>query len=129
MENTLENILEMGELKRAKERTEVKLAMLETEEPMKCKPANPEKFKEGGRVHIQAWLGVMENHLHASNTSLDFWVDIAQNKIEARKRLKVAVNPLNDVQPWEDFHRLVTYAICIDSNSQQVKFELGIAPI
>ena len=24
-------------------------------------------------------------------------------------RLKVAVDPLNDAQPWEDFQRLVTY--------------------
>jgi hypothetical protein len=58
MENTLENSItiqnlmpEIEELKRAKERSEVKLAMLETnmvKEPMKCKPADPEKFKEGG---------------------------------------------------------------------------------
>ena len=62
MENKLENsisiqnlMLEMEELKRAKERTEVKLAMLESntvKEPMKCKPTYLEKFKEGGRVRI-----------------------------------------------------------------------------
>jgi hypothetical protein len=67
MENTLEHsitikniMLKMEELKRAKERTEVKLAMLETnmvKEPMKCKPSYPEKFKEGGRVCIQACNG------------------------------------------------------------------------
>ncbi len=94
MENTLENsitiqnlVLEIEELKRAKERSDVKLAMLETnmvKEPMKCKPADPEKFKEGGRVRIQAWLGVMENYLHAGNTSPDFWVDIAQTYLEVR---------------------------------------------
>jgi hypothetical protein len=52
-------MLKMEELKRAKERTEVKLAMLETKmvkEPMKCKPSYPEKFK-GGRVCIQACNG------------------------------------------------------------------------
>ena len=67
IESTLENnitiqnlVLEMEELKRAKERTEVTLAMLEAniiKEPMKCKLVEPEKFKEGGRVRIQAWLG------------------------------------------------------------------------
>lgn len=227
MENTLENsitiqnlVLEIEELKRAKERSDVKLAMLETnmvKEPMKCKPADPEKFKEGGRVRIQAWLGVMENYLHAGNTSPDFWVDIAQTYLEVRVaqnwqnamrileregknpkewlhfkealtkaygnvnpeqvarsklgklsqhssvesyanefqnlcaeivtlpmsvgdkihrfidglkpeiRLKVAVDPLNDAQPWEDFQRLVTYAVSVDANLQQVKAGLGIA--
>ena len=56
-------MLEMEELKRAKVRMEVKLTMLQTtmvKEPMKCKPTYSEKFKEGGRVRIHAWLGVME---------------------------------------------------------------------
>ena len=35
------------------------------------------------------------------------------------------MDPLNDAQPWEDFQRLVTYAV--DSNLQQVKYGLGIA--
>ena len=39
------------------------------------------------------------------------------------------MDPLNDVQPWEDFHRLVTYAILVDSNLQEVKSRLGIASI
>ena len=47
---TIQNLmLKMEELKRAKECTEVKLAMLETnmvKEPMKCKPTDLEKFKE-----------------------------------------------------------------------------------
>ena len=85
---TIQNlILEMEELKRAKERTGVKLAMLETnivKVPMKSKPINLEKFKEGGRVHIQTWLDVMENHLHAGNVYHDFWVDIAQTYFEVR---------------------------------------------
>ena len=51
---------------------------------MKCKPTDPEKFKEGGRVRIHAWLGVVENYLHAGNTSPDFWVDIAQTYLEVR---------------------------------------------
>ena len=106
MENTLENsitiqnlMLEIEELKWAKERSEVKLAMLETnmvKEPMKCKPADPEKFKEGGRVRIQAWLGVMENYLHVGNTSPDFWVDIAQTYLE----VKVAQN-------WQNMMKLL----------------------
>ena len=64
MENTLENnrtfqnlMLKVEGLKRAKERTEVKLVILETnmvKDPMKCKPTYPEKFKEGGRMRIQA---------------------------------------------------------------------------
>ena len=33
-------------------------------------------------------------------------------------RLKLAVNPLNDAQPWEDFLRRVTYAVNVDSNLQ-----------
>ena len=57
MENTLEDriniqnyMLKMEELKRAKECTEVELKMVETnmvKEPMKCKPTDLEKFKEG----------------------------------------------------------------------------------
>ena len=61
--------------------------MLETnivKEPMKCKHAYPEKFKEGGRVRIRAWLGVMENYLYVGNTSPNFWVDIAQIYLEVR---------------------------------------------
>ena len=65
----------------------MKLAMLETymvKEPMKCKPADPEKVKEEEQVRIQDWLGVMKNHPHAGNTSPDFWVDIAQTYLEVR---------------------------------------------
>ena len=47
--------------------------------------------------------------------------------LKPKIRLKVAVDPLNDARPWEDFQRLVTYAISIDSNLQQVKAGLGIA--
>ena len=42
-------------------------------------------------------------------------------------RLKVAVDPLNDARPWEDFQKLVTYAVSVDSNLQQVKAGLEIA--
>ena len=65
----------------------MKLAMLKAnivKKPMKCKPADPEKFKEGGRVRIQSWLDVVENYLHVGNTSSDFWVDIAQTCLEVR---------------------------------------------
>ena len=58
--------------------------------PMKCKPIDPEKFKEGGRRRIQARLGVMENYLRAGNTFLDFWVDIAQTCLEVRVVQKLA---------------------------------------
>ena len=37
------------------------------------------------------------------------------------------MDPLNDVQPWEDFQRLVTYAVFVDFNLQQVKSRLGVA--
>ena len=59
--------------------------------PMKCKPADSDKFKEGGRVRIQTWLSVMENYLHAGNTSPDFCVDIAQAilRLELRKIGKI----------------------------------------
>lgn len=60
MKNMLENsitiqnlILEMEELKKAKKRNKVKLAILEAnimKGPMKCKPTNLEKFKEW---HVQ----------------------------------------------------------------------------
>ena len=66
MENTLENsitiqnlILAMEELKKAKDRMDVKLAMLETnmmKEPMKCKPANPKKIQ---RWRASAHLGLV----------------------------------------------------------------------
>ena len=84
---TIQNlILEMEELKRAMKRIEVKLAILEAivQEPMKFKPTNPEKFKERGCVCIQAWLGVMKNYLHATNTSPNFWFDISQTYLEIR---------------------------------------------
>jgi hypothetical protein len=37
------------------------------------------------------------------------------------------VDPLNDAQPWEDFQRLVTHAVSVGSNLQQVKAGLEIA--
>ena len=53
---TIQNLrVEMKELKKAKERNEVKLVISEAnivKEPMKCKPAYPEKLKEGGCVRI-----------------------------------------------------------------------------
>ena len=95
MENALENsitiqnlTLEIEELKKAKERNEVKLVIMEAnimKEPMKCNLENSEKLKEGGCVRIQAWLGVMENYLHVGNTSPEFWVDIAQTYLEIRR--------------------------------------------
>ena len=36
------------------------------------------------------------------------------------------MDPLNDAQSWEDFQRLVTYAISIDFSPQQVKARLEI---
>jgi hypothetical protein len=69
---TIHNLmLEVEDLKRENELTEVKLVTLETnmvKEPMKCKPRYPEKFKKRMRVRIQAWLCVMENYVHAGNT-------------------------------------------------------------
>ena len=51
---------------------------------MKCNFVDPEKFKKGGRVQIQAWLGVMENYSHVGNTCPEIWVDIAQTCLEIR---------------------------------------------
>jgi hypothetical protein len=126
MENTLENsitiqnlMLEVEELKRAKERTEVKLAMLKTnmvKEPIICKPTDLEKFKEGERVHVQAWLGVMENYLHAGNTSLDFWVDIAQTYLEVRvaqkwqNTMKIFEREGKNPKEWVHFKEALTKA-------------------
>ena len=90
--------------------------MLETnivKEPMKCKHAYPEKFKEGGRVRIRAWLGVMENYLYVGNTSPNFWVDIAQIYLEVRvvqnwqnsmKILETKKNP----KEWVHFKEALT---------------------
>ena len=49
------------------------------------------------------------------------------DKLMPKIRLKVAVDPLNDAQHWQDFQRLVTYAESVDSNIIQVKFRLEIA--
>ena len=43
------------------------------------------------------------------------------------KKVKVAMDTMNDSQPWEDFQRLITYVISVDSNFQQVHYGLGIA--
>ena len=71
MENTLENsitiqtlILEMKELKRAKERTEVKLAMLEAnimKEPMKCKRACAKLGKLSQHSLIESYAKEFQN--------------------------------------------------------------------
>jgi hypothetical protein len=42
------------------------------------------------------------------------------DELKPKIRLKVAMDPLNDTQPWEDFQRLVTYDVYVDSNLQQV---------
>ena len=92
MEDMLENsvaiqnlTLEMNELKKANERNTAKVAILEAnmmKEPMKCKVVELEEYKEGERVRVQAWLGVMENYIHDSNTSPEFLKDIAQTCLE-----------------------------------------------
>jgi hypothetical protein len=213
---------EMRELKAARDRAELKIAVLEAakekEQISRCKPADPEKFQEGGRVRINAWLDAMESYLQAGNTAPKLWVDLAKTYLETKVaqhwqiiaknlqlegkdakdwvlfkealikaygnvnpeqlaraklakltqtssvesyankfqnlcaeiitlpmsvgdkihrfiaglkpeiRLKVAVDPMNNAQPWEDFQRLVTYAVSIDANLQQVRASLGEAP-
>ena len=36
-------------------------------------------------------------------------------------RMSVAMDPLNNAQPWEDFQRLITYVVFVDANLQQMK--------
>ena len=48
------------------------------------------------------------------------------DKWKPKLKVKVAMDTLNDAQPWEDFQRLITYVISIDSKFQQVHFGLGI---
>ena len=105
MENALENsisienlILETEELKKEKERNQMKLAILEANI---VKHVDPEKLKERGRIQIQTWLGVMENYLHVGNTSPEFWVDIAQTYLEIRvaKNWHNTINIVKHVDP------------------------------
>ena len=42
------------------------------------------KFQEGGKVCIHAWLDAMENYLHAGNTTPTLWVDLAKTYLETR---------------------------------------------
>ena len=37
-------------------------------------------------------------------------------RLKPKIRLKVAVDSMNNVQPWEDFQRLVTYVVSIEAN-------------
>ena len=61
----------------------------------------------------------------SSIPSIRFWKVILFSFFEIRS--KVAVDQLNDAQPWKYFQRLVTYAVYVDYNLQQVKVGLGIA--
>lgn len=86
----------MEELKKAKKRNKVKLAILEAnimKGPMKCKPTYLEKFKEW-HVQIPVQWNVMDNYLHVGNPSPEFWVDIAQTYLE----IVVAQNMLNSIK-------------------------------
>ena len=49
------------------------------------------------------------------------------DKLKPKIKVKVAMYTLNDARPWEDFQRLNTYVISVDSNFQQVHSGLGIA--
>ena len=42
-------------------------AIKDKEHITKYNPADPDKFQEGGKVRIHAWLDAMENYLHAGN--------------------------------------------------------------
>ena len=71
MENTLENsitiqnlMLEVEELKRAKERTKVKLAMLEAnivKEPMKCERARAKLSKSSQHTSVESYANEFQN--------------------------------------------------------------------
>ena len=79
---------EMRELKAARDCAELKIAVLEAakekEQISRCKPADPEKFQEGGRVRINAWLDAMESYLQAGNTAPKLWVDLAKTYLETK---------------------------------------------
>ena len=83
---------------------------------MKCKPVDPEKFIDGRRVHIHAWLGLMENDLHAGNTYPDFWVDIAQTYLEVRvaqnwqNTMKLLEREGKNLKEWIHFKEAFTKA-------------------
>jgi hypothetical protein len=67
-------------------------------------------------VPIQTWLGVMENYLHAGNTSLDFWVDIAQTYFEVRvaqnwqNTMKILEREGKHPKEWVHFKEALTKA-------------------
>jgi len=113
MENVLEHsitlqnlILESENFKKVKERNEVRSAILEAnimKKPMKCKPIDLNTFKEGGHVRIEVGLSVMENYLHVGNTSLEFWMDIAQTYLDN----KVAQNRLNTIKFLEKEGKII----------------------
>ena len=79
---------EMQELKAAREHAELKIVVLkaakEKEQVSRCKSADPEKFQEGGRIRINAWLDAMESYLQAGNTASKLWVDLAKTYLETR---------------------------------------------
>jgi hypothetical protein len=64
-------MVEMEELKAVRKCVELKIAILETtkerEHILQCKLVDPKKFQEGRRVHINAWLDVIESYLQAGN--------------------------------------------------------------
>lgn len=94
-------------------------------EPMKCNFVDPEKFKKGGRVQIQAWLGVMENYSHIGNTCPEIWVDIAQTCLEIRVAqnwqniIKILEKEGKDSKDWIHFKEGLTKA-CGNVNLEQV---------
>ena len=55
--------------------------------------------------------------------NIHHFIDTLKSKI----KVQVAMYTLDDVQPWEDFQRLITYVISVDSNFLQVDFRLDIA--
>ena len=113
----------------------MKLAISEAsivKEPMKCKHVHVKFDKLSQHSSIESYANEFRN-LCAEVVTLPMSVG---NKIhhfidglKLEIRLKVVVDSLNDAQPWEDFQRLVTNVISVDSNLQQVKYGLGIASI
>ena len=100
----------------------MKLAILEANivnEQMKCRHVSAKLGKLSQHLSIESYANEFQN-LCARIVTLPMSVgDKIQQFIDGLKselKLKVAVDPLNDAQPWEDFQSLVTYVIYVDSN-------------
>jgi hypothetical protein len=111
---------EMEKLKEAKEHTELKIAVLETtkekEHVSRCKPTDPEKFQEGRRVRINAWLYAMESYLQVVDIACTLWIDLAKTYLETRIAQHWQIGARNllledkDAKDWMNFKEALVKA-------------------